>query len=137
MLLLYFRCKNKNCLNQWTIDEKKGMLKFFSDLKSKDEQDLFLLRCCVIDTPIRKLDAESNKRPKMISVKYYLSFGVKKNVICRIGFMVIYGITKKRIERILKLLYNNEIPRDMRGKNVSYSLPGNLVADMTEFYLFI
>jgi len=77
---------------------KKSILKFFSDLKSKDEQDLFLLKCLKIDTPKRKLDAESNKRPKMISVKYYLSFGMKINVIFKKGFLAMYGITKKKLK---------------------------------------
>lgn len=90
------------------------MLKFFSDLKPKKKQDLFLQNCCKIDTPKRKLDAESNKRPKMVSVKYYLTLGVEKNVICKNN--------KKIIERVLKMLSNNEVPRDMRGKNVSNSL---------------
>lgn len=68
----------------------------------------------------------------MISVKYYLTFGVKKNVICEKGFFAMYGITKKRIERVLKLLSNNEVSRDMRGKNVSNSFSSALVADINE-----
>lgn len=30
------------------------------------------------------------------------------------------------------MLFNNEVPRDMRGKNVSNSLPGHLVAYINE-----
>jgi len=81
------------------------MLKCFFDLKSKDEQDLFLQKCCEIDTHKRKLDAESNKHPKIISVKYYLSFRVKKNLICKNGFLAMFRIRKKRIEWVLKLIY--------------------------------
>lgn len=76
--------------------QREGMLKFFSNMKSVDEQNVCLQKCCKINTPLRNLDAQSKNRPKLFSVKYYLSYGMKREIVIKKSFFAFYGIKKKK-----------------------------------------
>jgi len=117
-----YRCK-KQCLSVFTNDEKKSILEVFNQMKNKDEQDIYIQRLMELHSEQRKrsrldLCAEQAK-PKSVSVKYFVTYGTKKQMVCKSTFLSVFGITKNRCERIILFFKNNLSPRDKRGKNVS------------------
>jgi len=59
----------------------------------------------------------------------------KKQIVCKSSFLSVFGITKKRCERLIFLSKNNQSPRDMRGKNVSgNALSGQIIVDIRSHF---
>lgn len=113
----------------FTKTEKLSMLQLFSEMATKDEQDLHLQRLLEIQPVTRKRG--SDIKPKGLTVKYFVLKGEQRIIVCKKAFTAIYGVSKKRCDRLVFLLKNHRSPRDMRGKNVSgNAIKGHVIANI-------
>lgn len=107
-------------------------------MKDKDEQDSYIQRLMELQSVQRKrsrleMCAEQAK-PKSVSIKYFVTYQTKKQLVCKSAFLSVFGITKKRCERLIFLSKNNQSPRDMRGKNISgNALGGEIMTDIHSY----
>jgi len=101
---MIYRCK-KQCLSVFTDDDKKSSLEMFNQMKDKDEQDSYIQRLMELQPVQRKpsrleMCAEQAKS-KSVSIKYFVTYQTKKQIVCKSSFLSVFGITKKRCKRFI------------------------------------
>lgn len=106
------------CFEKVTQEERERLFTQFYNMKTKDEQDLFLQ--CQIETKptARKRKRKENGKNRDKSFEYWIFISGVRKKVCLGAFASIYSVSRDRLKRIKNLLVNNETPRDKRGRNV-------------------
>lgn len=89
----------------------------YSDLQSKDEQDLHLQRMIEVTNVKQHRPGIDDAAMRVRSFKYNVLLRETKTEVCREAFFKLYDVTDKRIKRIRKLLLEGKSPRDKRGRH--------------------
>ncbi|XP_050315526.1 uncharacterized protein LOC126750070 [Anthonomus grandis grandis] len=86
---------------------------------SKSYQDLFILKHCVTNKPIRpgtKIKENVRNKPKTVSVQYKIITSKGQICVCEKTFVAILGVGRNRIERIIKQYHETGVlPVKRRG----------------------
>lgn len=117
--------------NNWT---------YFYSIENKNSQDTY------IQTLIESREVKRRKKVEQDNAvpdqgeqnfkrNHTFLYNVKINGalqhVCKQVFMAIYGISRKRIQRICQLLMQNNTPKDLRGLNRSgNAVPGHVCVDI-------
>lgn len=84
-------------------------------VKEKAVQDTYILKCCHAEKP--KKNDKNKRRNNSVSINYKIP-DEKGNLIrvCKNAFLGITGLSRFRIERIVKnFLINHDVPKERRG----------------------
>lgn len=112
------KCRNK-CFIKVNDEEKNTILKTFNKIGNKEKQDTYIAGLIKIHKVVRHRPLDHSK-PKSCVCKYKVKTSDVEKVVCKKAFCSILGIKKFRVERIVKLLQNNEpSPVDKRGKHIN------------------
>ncbi|XP_063239520.1 uncharacterized protein LOC134540614 [Bacillus rossius redtenbacheri] len=110
------KCK-KNCLGSLTNERKHLFLKAFNNIAEQERQDSYLSGLITVLSVARRRIVSGNKSPRCFSIKYKVRDGPKQIEVCKMGFCLLHGIGKKRVERIAKHMSTSVTPpTDGRGK---------------------
>nr|CAH7725062.1 unnamed protein product [Callosobruchus chinensis] len=90
----------------------------FYNLKTKDEQDIFIQRLIEITDVQKRRSRKDNPKNRPHSYKYFVKKkGDVRCEVCLKTCLSILSVTEKRILRMKRLAILGMSPRDMRGKN--------------------
>lgn len=108
-------CKLK-CTDNFSPDEKKHLLEYLYDGKSKNEQDAFLMGLIVRHDPKRRRSVRENPNKRDNVFKFFVLNTANKRIqVCRNAFSVLYAIKSKALFRLTTLLASGKSPVDKRG----------------------
>lgn len=129
-------------INEKVIDDNWN---YFHSLQSKNSQDAYIQTLVEVkEVKRRKKVGLGLQNPELESDNeqtfkrnhtylYSLKINGVLNHVCKNVFMKMYGISRKRLERICQLLLRNTTPKDKRGQNRSgNAVPGNVCVRIHE-----
>lgn len=106
--------KAYQCSSLRVSDINKFHLAFY-DRPDKQIQDAFILKN-VEPLPVKRRRSVGQREPKTMSVKYFIQTPSKKVPVCRQVFLDILGITKHRVNTVVKnFKIDGTIPKEKRG----------------------
>lgn len=112
------KCRNK-CFIKVNNGENNTILKIFNKIGNKEKQDTYIAGLIKINKVTRHRPKD-NSKPKSCVCKYKVKINDVEKIVCKNAFCSILGIKKFRVERIVKLLQNNQpSPVDKRGKHTN------------------
>lgn len=100
------KCRSK-CFVRVNEREKDKILKTFNKIGKKEKQDTYIAGLIKINKVTRHRPTD-NSKPKSCACKYKVKTNNVDKIVCKKAFCSILGIKKLRVERIVKLLQNNE-----------------------------
>lgn len=119
----------RKCYEKVCEDDRIYVFGNFHNLKSKNEQDIYLQGLIERHEIARKRlrgGAMTSAKEHEYSYKYHLKIPAnpEKLQVCKNAFNNFHGITNQRVRRLCNLLKENALPFDKRGQNRS----GNSIA---------
>lgn len=112
-------CKFK-CFKKINDTTKQDILTIFNNIANKEKQDIFLGGQIVIKKVARSRPKSGEGLKRSCSCEYTIKIGTTVSRVCRNAFCSLYGVSKKRVELIIKHLKDNiPAPNDMRGKHTN------------------
>ena len=103
-------CKHLKCFDRVSAEERDYLVNNFNLLESKDEQDCFLSNLIKIEPVHRRrpLKDANGATKRNNSFKYYVNTSQNQNAasisVCKKALCAIFGVSKRRIERLAKAL---------------------------------
>lgn len=96
----------------------------FYEIKSKDEQDLYLQGLIdVCEVKRRRPEQKEKEKPRVShSFSYHVMSGITREEVCLNALISVLNISEKRIRRIRQLKVLGKTPEDKRGKHISNQL---------------
>ncbi|KAJ8877097.1 hypothetical protein PR048_021549 [Dryococelus australis] len=107
------KCK-KNCLSSLIDEHQQSFLKAFNDMADQERQDAYLSGL-ITALPVAR--------------RRVVKDGPREIELCKMGFCLLYGIGKRRVERIVTHMSTSVIPpTDGQGKheNRANAIPKNM-----------
>lgn len=105
--------------------ERITLFKNFWDLASKDTQDVFLQSMISKEEVKRRTNKNIETCKRTVSFLYYVKLPDDSLEVCKVAFCNIFGISPDRVRRLCKLLKDNKLPTDLRGRAPSTrAIPG-------------
>nr|CAI5821871.1 unnamed protein product [Callosobruchus analis] len=108
-------CSDK-CTEQILQDEKQAILSKLYEMKSKDQQDTYLMGLMEVK-PIARRRKSSRNCVKTATFSYWISQHGKRKRVCKKAFLRLHAISNSRLQRLNKLLREGRTPVDLRGKH--------------------
>lgn len=117
-------CKRFHCSAKIPVEAKQKILRHFNNLASVNEQNLYLCGLMSL-VPVqrrrpRKDENEASFRDCVVTykVRYSNDDGTVEEDVCRQEFIALHGITKSKIEYLVKSLKDMGVaPKDKRGSH--------------------
>lgn len=94
----------------------------FHDLKTKNEQDIFLQGLIDVEQVKTRRPRTENPRRNKAVYQYHLMIGSERRKVCLEAYCNSFGVTEKKVRRIRELKQKGKTPEDKRGKNISFTL---------------
>lgn len=112
-------CKFK-CFQKFDDPGKLELLSVFNNIGNKEKQDIFIGGQMRVKKVERQRSKSGGGSKRSCSCVYSIKIGTTEQRVCKKAFCSLYGISKKRVELIVKNLQdNNPAPSDMRGKHAN------------------
>nr|CAI5850995.1 unnamed protein product [Callosobruchus analis] len=108
-------CSDK-CTEQILQDEKQAILSKLHEMKSKDQQDTYLMGLMEVK-PIARRRKSSRNCVKTATFSYWISQHGRRKRVCKKAFLRLHAISNSRLQRLNKLLREGRTPVDLRGKH--------------------
>ncbi|XP_065556256.1 uncharacterized protein LOC136024745 isoform X2 [Artemia franciscana] len=112
------KCKRK-CFEIINEDERLEIFNHFNGLGSKDEQDCYLqsfISLAGIKRRRSRTSTGESVKPREATFIYEIPTSSGKQQVCKLAFLSIHSVTRKRVWRLLDLLKEGETPLDRRKK---------------------
>ncbi|KAJ8255140.1 hypothetical protein GJAV_G00201380 [Gymnothorax javanicus] len=110
------RCR-RQCLESFSDETKVMLLEKFNMLAEQRAQDAFLSGGISTATIQRRRARNEDGHQRNVHVTYKVQHGEEQKVVCRSGYASLYGVSEKRIRRIVSAVMAGTIPIDNRGKH--------------------
>lgn len=130
-------CKRLNCSKKISANSKQKILRNFNNLSSINEQNLYLCGLMtVVPVQVRRPRQDENVASlRDCAVKYKIRYCHNESTVeipvCRQEFMALHGITKMKIEYLVKSMrQTGTAPKDKRG--IHKNRPKKLSTETTE-----
>ncbi|XP_012287259.1 uncharacterized protein LOC105703436 [Orussus abietinus] len=104
------------CFDRISDEMVMNFVRDFNELKTKDEQDMFLQGLIEPDSIKQRKPRKPIPKKRNSNFKYYVYNNDVRIRVCKRVFMSFHGITDKRVRRLCTLLLAGEIPTDKRGR---------------------
>lgn len=117
--LCLHRC-NMKCFTKFTDQERNNIFhQFYNEFHTKTEQDIYVRgQIQVMSVKQRRpRKEEANKACRERSFQHHVTVAGKKIKVCQTAFLNLHALSKKRLERIKKLVVQNKTPMELRGLN--------------------
>lgn len=112
-------CKFK-CFQKIDDRSKHNILMIFNNIGNKEKQDIFIGGQISVKRVERQRPKTGEGSRRSCSCVYRIKIGTTEEKVCKRAFCSLYGISRKRVELIVKHLQDNiPAPRDMRGKHAN------------------
>lgn len=133
-LVCAYRCTRLKCFQSISEDEQEDILVRLHNLKSKDEQDIFIQSLIDVHDVQRRRPRKGDASRIVDKVfKYHVIVGNNKQEVCYKAFLSLLAVTDKRVKRLRKLSMLGQSPCDKRGKHPSANtLPPETILHMRE-----
>ncbi|XP_026677517.1 uncharacterized protein LOC113466379 [Diaphorina citri] len=113
-------CCQLKCYDIIDVDKQKSFFLNFSELKTKNDKDNFILRCMEAHVPKQVNTTYKRKTQALYSWKYYWTRQDEKLQVCMTFLLSVLQIGRKRIRTIQgKFSKGQSIMHDQRGKHTN------------------
>lgn len=109
-------CRNK-CMNSFSDDDKKNIIKTLYDGKPKNEFDTFLIGLIERHEVARHRPSTEHSKQIDSSFTYYAMKGSVRTKVCRKAYISLHALSHKAVIRLTHILCSNKSPFDKRGKH--------------------
>ncbi|KAJ4436237.1 hypothetical protein ANN_18867 [Periplaneta americana] len=84
----------------------------------------------------RNKTTESTPKPKTYSYEYYVKVSGETVKVCKTAYINLHSVSKKRVERLQKLLVQDKLQKDQRGRSAGSRhnvIPGDIFLSIHDF----
>lgn len=128
------KCKWK-CFSVVTDDIKANIISSFNAMANKEKQDIHLSGRISLSTIQRRRPKTGEGQNRAYAAHYKIKHGTFEKTVCKKAFCSLYGVGKRRVERIVGYLQEG-IPvfKDNRGKhgNRPNKIPDHIITKVDE-----
>lgn len=110
------RCRRK-CFEKVPENDRLDIFTRLHDMKTKDEQDIFIQGLINVHTIQRRRPRKESARSNSAAFKYNVFLQNKRQEVCLTAFLSILAVSAKRVKRIKQLSVAGKSPQDRRGKH--------------------
>ena len=140
-----FTCRCRiGCFDAFSNVQKLQIIARINDCDNKNDQDSYLQSVIqyhgVARHRSRNETTESTPKPKTYSYENYVKFNGETTKLCKTAFVKLHGVSKKRVERLQKLLVQDKAPKDQRGRSAGSRhnvIPGDICFMIHNFIMSI
>lgn len=127
------RCKSK-CTQQFSPEDRQSCFDSVHNLKSKNEQDIFLMGLIDSTHPVRRRSKKPNPLKRDNIFTYHVMKDQVRQKVCKKAFCILYTIKNIALFRLTTLKRQGLSPNDLRGKhnNRGNAMPANVLALIDE-----
>lgn len=104
----FFSCSDK-CTEHITQEEKKAILAKLLEMRSKNQQDTYLIGLMEVK-PIARRRKSSRNCVKNAIFSYWITQQGKRKRLCKKAFLRLHAISNSRLQRLNKLLREGNTP---------------------------
>lgn len=123
------------CFLKFSDTDKISILQTLHDFERKTEQDVFLQGLLTKVDVRRKRPRTDNPKSRACNILYSVFCDGQKHKVCKKAFLSLYGVSQKRIRRLISLLVAGETPKENRGKSKNSrtkAVPGAIIEKVHE-----
>lgn len=114
LFFLFHRCTRK-CFDGMDDVIQADIISKLYSLESKNAQDTYLQSLIECHPVSRRRSRKEGNTPRSATFRYCVMVHATRKNVCKAAFMSLHGTTKKRVERLCKLLQRGLNPSDKRG----------------------
>lgn len=128
------------CFDAFSSERKTQIISRLNECDNKNDQDSYL-QCLIQYHAVerhrsRNRTTESTPKPKTYSYEYYVKVSGETVKVCKTAYINLHGVSKKRVERLQKLLIQDKSPKDQRGRSAGSrhnAIPGDICLTIHDF----
>lgn len=133
------RCQLR-CFDAFSSEQKTQIISRINECDNKNDQDSYL-QCLIQYHAVerhrsRNKTTESTPKPKTYSYEYYVKVSGETVKVCKTAYINLHSVSKKRVERLQKLLVQDKLPKDQRGRSAGSRhnvIPGDIFLSIHDF----